>query len=131
MKSSNKFIAINHPSSLFEKQKVNKNGLIDDDVNNNKDLGSFKTIKRRELVCSEKAFLLQNVLSKEECDFYIAETEKKGFEDLGQVFPEDYRNNGRLLTLANDAATALFQRILPYLKETGYIFSFKKKKENF
>ncbi len=100
----NKFIEIEHPLSILKEE-------------NNPDLE--KRIKRRDLFCSENAFLLENVLTKEECDFYINETEKKGFERLSEFFPKEYRNNDRLLTLNQQVANKLFQRILPHLRELG------------
>lgn len=51
------------------------------------------------------AFLLENVFSKEECNDYIKETEKAGYDSLISEYPAEYRSNDRLLTIAPTEAS--------------------------
>ena len=41
------------------------------------------------------------MLSKEECEKYIKETENAGYDSLTSEYPAQYRSNDRLLTLSS------------------------------
>lgn len=46
-----------------------------------------------------RVFSLDNFLSNEECDYFIAQAEQCGFESLLNEYPEKYRNNERYVFL--------------------------------
>ena len=79
---------------------------------NFKEIDTFKTIKeniepnkfdpslRVDLkVESNIVFTVDNVLSHEECDYYIQQTNIKGYQDLTQQFEKDYRGSQTYLLL--------------------------------
>jgi len=54
-----------------------------------------------------RVFTVDDLLTKEECDFLIASLEKIGFtehSDLAAEYPPEYRNNERLIVLAQPLA---------------------------
>lgn len=67
------------------------------------------------------AFMLENVLSQEECELLINEAEAIGFEPAGlgksgkQVVVSDIRNSSRLITEDPVLAAHLFARLRPFL----------------
>eukprot|EP00730_Choanoeca_flexa_P004328 TRINITY_DN11660_c1_g5_i2.p1 TRINITY_DN11660_c1_g5~~TRINITY_DN11660_c1_g5_i2.p1 ORF type:complete len:751 (+),score=154.65 TRINITY_DN11660_c1_g5_i2:79-2331(+) len=62
-----------------------------------------------------RAVMLDKVFSPDECHAMIAQAEDQGFESLQHEFPEQYRQNSRLLVLSNEFADAIFARIQPLL----------------
>lgn len=70
------------------------------------------------------AFILYNVFTKEECDEWIALTEKSGYSEAlvnvgsGQVSMPNFRNSDRCIIDDVEMADKLFQRIKSYLPET-------------
>ena len=80
-------------------------------------------IKREELtnIPNSHCFILNNLLTPEECAFYIKECEKVGFSCLADEFPSHYRINDRVLTLSQEMADALFARMEPLLTRSDVI----------
>ena len=74
-------------------------------------------IERKDLtdIPNSHCFTLNNLLTAGECEFYIQECEKVGFQTLSSKFPAYYRVNDRVLTLSHEIANALFSRITPLL----------------
>lgn len=64
------------------------------------------------------AFILDNVLSREECAQYIAATEGIGYQSLEKIYPTQIRDNDRLLTSSPLDASVIFSRVLPHLRAT-------------
>ena len=85
--------------------------------------GRPTNIKREELVNipNGHCFILNNLLTPEECDFYIKECEKVGFSCLADQFPSYYRINDRVLTLSFEMADAIFARMEPLLTRNDVI----------
>lgn len=56
------------------------------------------SIRRKSIKIPDgRGFLLQNLLSFEECNFFIRQLEDEiGFEDMSQSYPTDYRSNDRV-----------------------------------
>ena len=84
----------------------------------------------RKGITNEKlAFVLDNVLSEEECKALIEETQEKGYEaallNVGygrQVLDTSYRNNTRCILDSEDQASWLWEKIKDYVPDTwkGY-----------
>ena len=68
---------------------------------------------------SKQAFVVENVLTPEECQHYIQECERVGFESLETIFPNRYRSNDRIISFSHLVAKTLFHRILPALSPSG------------
>ncbi len=64
----------------------------------------------------QSAFIVDNVLSGDECAHYIAACERVGYRSLEDEFPREYRSNDRVLTLAPPAVVdEVFARVLSAL----------------
>jgi len=64
----------------------------------------------------EQAFLLFNVLSPSECEYYIKTSEELGFKGL-TGYRSDYRNNDRVVAVGEEISKILFDRISKYVSE--------------
>jgi hypothetical protein len=62
----------------------------------------------------DRAFLIHNFLSKEECAYYINNIETLGLEDL--TYGKHYRNNTRCIALSNEISEYLWERLKPFIK---------------
>ena len=59
------------------------------------------------------AFVLDGVLTRDECAHYVRACERGGFHSLEREFPRDYRSNDRVLHLAPPAVVdELFRRLV-------------------
>ncbi|MBX9723817.1 MAG: hypothetical protein K2X81_20590, partial [Candidatus Obscuribacterales bacterium] len=82
------------------------------------------TLMRKQQVRADKVFLIRNFLSKQECDYFISQSEALGFEmapittSLGPVLYPEIRSNGRVMVDDPGLAVNLFERARPYLPET-------------
>jgi prolyl 4-hydroxylase len=79
---------------------------------------NFEPKKIKKVILEEEnknsPFLLYNVLSKEECDHFIKETEKLGYEeDFG--YSKNYRSNTRCIVKDQDSIDMIYQRIKDYV----------------
>lgn len=86
-------------------------------------------LKERELKPSRSvvphvdgAFILDDVLSREECDALIKEAEEKGFQSLEREFAKEDRDNERVMVLDGKLADALWHRISPCVTATDVLF---------
>ena len=93
-------------------------------LDRNNFLNPQQELKRRDLNQKKEAFIVDNVLTKDECIHYIQECERVGFESLEALFPQHYRSNDRIITLSHPIASSLFHRILPLLNPSGRIMIF-------
>jgi hypothetical protein len=51
-------------------------------------------LKREDFVVEDNTvFTVDNILSPEECDYYVEKTNKEGYQDLLQQYEKDYRGN--------------------------------------
>lgn len=69
----------------------------------------------------KECFLLYNLLSPEECEHYIKETEKIGYRGLSS-YTKSYRDNDRLIVEDEDLAKKIFERcksVLPLELDKG------------
>merc|ERR1711963_89184 len=68
------------------------------------------------------AFIVDNVMTKEDCDAWIAESEELGYEDalvntgVGQVNDLDYRISKRCIIDSHEKAEWLWDRIKDFIK---------------
>jgi hypothetical protein len=83
----------------------------------------------------EVGLLVENLLTPDECAFYVRHLDEAGMQPLAAgstssssasasgegEFPAHYRTSDRLLTLSPDAARALFERLLPCLRPSGVL----------
>ena len=70
---------------------------------------------------SVRAFTVENFLSLEECDELMRNCDDAGWwekDDIGNEYPENYRNNQRLITMNEDVAMNLFYRLIFHFEET-------------
>jgi len=63
------------------------------------------------------SFILRNVFSKEECNYYINEGEKLGYKPITGYFTKSYRDNLRIQVLHNKLADELWRRVKKYVPE--------------
>jgi len=68
-----------------------------------------------ELYEKEKAFLLYNVLSPSECEYYIKTAESLGLDSTPIANNPKYRNNARVVAKSQEVSSLIFSRIKPYL----------------
>ena len=85
-------------------------------------LGPLET-RQAEFVCldklpypDEEVFALENLLSTEECQSLIIDTEGIGYGETG--FPKEYRGNQRLKLLDQSLAESMWDRLRPHVPET-------------
>ncbi len=84
--------------------------------------GVVPEITRQDLdVRGARCFLLHGLLTADECQHYVAETERIGYSDLSGVFPPEYRSNDRILTLSEPLVEGLWRRIEPLLSRREVI----------
>ena len=62
------------------------------------------------------AFTIDNVLTKEECDAWIADSEKEGYEEAlintsTQVYDPTYRRSKRCIIDSNEKANFLWEKV--------------------
>jgi hypothetical protein len=65
-----------------------------------------------------RAFVLRKILSDDECEALIEETEKVGYanaDDIKFEYPESYRNNQRMIVISPMLAKTLWSRMQRYL----------------
>eukprot|EP01102_Stenamoeba_stenopodia_P002892 TRINITY_DN1277_c0_g1_i2.p1 TRINITY_DN1277_c0_g1~~TRINITY_DN1277_c0_g1_i2.p1 ORF type:complete len:282 (-),score=57.56 TRINITY_DN1277_c0_g1_i2:34-879(-) len=73
-------------------------------------------IERRQLQSyPDRGFVLYNVLTPEECKYFIDETERFGYDEL--CYRKDYRNNVRLVLRQEELAQLIFERVKPFLDQ--------------
>ena len=79
-------------------------------------------ITREDLhVRGARCFLLHSLLSPEECRHYIEDTERIGYSDLLDLFPPEYRNNDRVLSICEPLVEALWGRLQHHLTRSEVI----------
>jgi hypothetical protein len=64
-----------------------------------------------ETAIPNRAFIIRNVFSEQECQEIIEKTEQKGYGSLKDNYDESYRNNSRLTMEHNDLLLSLWNRI--------------------
>ena len=74
-----------------------------------------------ELGAGSRCFLLHGLLTREECRFYIEETERVGYSSLSDLFDSEYRSNDRLLSISEELAEGLYRRLEPYLERRDIV----------
>lgn len=61
------------------------------------DGSTWKTTRKDIQIPDGRGFLIQNLLTLEECDFFIHQLEDEiGFEDMSEKYPAEYRSNDRV-----------------------------------
>lgn len=77
---------------------------------------SDSSITREDLdVRGSRCFLLHSLLTPEECRHYIKDTERIGYSDLLDLFPPEYRNNDRVLSICQRLVDKLWARLQHHL----------------
>eukprot|EP01091_Cochliopodium_minus_P016899 TRINITY_DN6476_c0_g1_i1.p1 TRINITY_DN6476_c0_g1~~TRINITY_DN6476_c0_g1_i1.p1 ORF type:complete len:1102 (-),score=264.92 TRINITY_DN6476_c0_g1_i1:14-3127(-) len=56
-------------------------------------------------------FTIDNLLSEEECNYYIQQTNKVGYEDLSMQFEKEYRGSHTILVIDEDLSTGVWKRL--------------------
>eukprot|EP01080_Neovahlkampfia_damariscottae_P012143 gene12143-5634_t len=81
--------------------------------------GNFDTnTKRKNLkVENSRAFLLENFFSETECKFYIDQLENIGFKKVQNEYPQNYRNNERLILFSNELSGVITEKLFPFLNQ--------------
>jgi prolyl 4-hydroxylase len=75
----------------------------------------------KKTIIHDHVFLIEDFLSKEECDHLIAISEEIGFEEAkvqtggGEIFLKGARNNDRLMYINEQLAEEYWQRAKPFL----------------
>jgi len=82
-------------------------------------------ITEETLYADDRSLLtVSNILSPEECDAFIALTERAGYSLApiggGTLIRTEVRNNGRVMIDDPDLGTALWKRLARHLPETSY-----------
>lgn len=75
-------------------------------------------ITKLDLLPNGLAFVLENVLTKLECDQLIQQGESFGFKDLSGLYTQTYRNNKRVINFNDQLKEILWKRITNYLEST-------------
>jgi len=69
-------------------------------------------------VNGQRGVLLRNVLSKQECEFFIRQAEDLGLDSVGKAgYDVSYRNNDRVIATSEDVANMLLDRISPFIQQ--------------
>uniref|UniRef100_A0A7S4HZ99 Uncharacterized protein n=1 Tax=Vannella robusta TaxID=1487602 RepID=A0A7S4HZ99_9EUKA len=80
----------------------------------NEDLGVNRAAIEKIDIIAGKAFLLKNVLSPEECQCYIQQSEQAGYTELNVR----HRTNERVMLSSEELSAVCFQRIKPFIPES-------------
>jgi len=64
-------------------------------------------------IYGDRAFLLYNLLSEQECTYYINESERLGLDQL--TYDKRYRNNTRCTVLSPEISEAIWNRVKEYV----------------
>ncbi|GAM18569.1 hypothetical protein SAMD00019534_017440 [Acytostelium subglobosum LB1] len=62
------------------------------------------------------AFLVNDLMSREECAFYIEESLRKGYVTIEKEFPKEYRNNTRTLGKSKTLSAILWSRLQRHIR---------------
>ncbi|EGG16711.1 hypothetical protein DFA_07689 [Cavenderia fasciculata] len=90
-------------------------GLFSASDNNN---NNNSTTSRQDLnLQTSHGFLVHDMLSAEECDFYVKESESKGYRTIEKEFPKEYRNNLRYIGKNKDLSNILWKRLEQHFKK--------------
>jgi hypothetical protein len=75
--------------------------------------------KRIEFKISDQTggFIIENLFSRLECDYYIDLLEKIDYQDLSQEYPKEYRNNQRRIIFSKEWSGILTKRLFPFFKK--------------
>lgn len=65
-------------------------------------------------------WVIDGVLSEEECKGIIDICEKVGYYGIDHLYTKEKRNNDRSFIVSRESAELLFRRVLPYLHQTAY-----------
>jgi len=71
--------------------------------------------KEIELYDHGKAFLLYNVLSPSECEYYINKGEELGFGSVDLSYRKNYRNNDRVVAEATEVSKLIWERVKEHI----------------
>ncbi|KAL0486815.1 hypothetical protein AKO1_001153, partial [Acrasis kona] len=72
---------------------------------------------------SARCYHFKNVLKADECDYYIKSTEELGYESLEKEYPQEYRNNDRVLVRSFALAEELYKKT--FQKHLSNTFDFQ------
>lgn len=89
---------------------------------------AYKKIVREEVENLPGAFKLLNVLSKEECDKFIEQTESLGYlEDAAVSLPRSVRHNNNITWVIDDSThDVIWNRVKSFIYDNDKIFEGKK-----
>ena len=103
--SQKNFRDVQHPSSILSPNSTLSPAITRDDL----------------MVRGARCFLLHSLLSPEECQHYIKDTERIGYTDLLDLFPPEYRSNDRVLSICQPLVDTLWNRLQPHLTRSEVI----------
>lgn len=80
-------------------------------------LNNTDSIKKTDIKLSTElpCFILENVLTLDECEYLIRESKKIGYESLKTEFPQQERDNNRVLLNSEELASELWNRIKEFI----------------
>ncbi len=78
--------------------------------------------KRSEVAGVPGAFVVDGLLSEEECASLVAQTEQRGFRPLDKEFLAHERNNERVMVLDSELGHWLYERLQPCLTDDDVLF---------
>ena len=97
--SQKNFRDVQHPPSILSPSDTTTPAITREDLN----------------VHGSRCFRLHSLLSPEECQHYIEDTERIGYSDLLDLFPPEYRSNDRVLSICQPLVDTLWKRLNPNL----------------
>lgn len=65
-------------------------------------------------------FIIDGLLSPEECSALIQASTNAGYEELESVFPRSYRTSDRVMTFDSAAASMLYERLMQHMIRTDF-----------
>jgi hypothetical protein len=84
--------------------------------------GTVRSAQRENIdLPGSRCFLLHGLLTPEECAFYVEETERVGYSTLSDLFKSEYRSNDRLLSISEELADGLYERLESHLERRDII----------
>ncbi|MEX0597747.1 MAG: hypothetical protein WD512_14745, partial [Candidatus Paceibacterota bacterium] len=105
----------NHVKEFQEKLRKNLPYMLNDDNKNPKS-------KRVDLMINQKSnqylAVIHGIMTKDECEKYIKESEAQQFSSISNEYPTDYRSSTRLVTFSDKFGQEIFNRLQKHYKDT-------------
>eukprot|EP00026_Physarum_polycephalum_P003215 Phypoly_transcript_03225.p1 GENE.Phypoly_transcript_03225~~Phypoly_transcript_03225.p1 ORF type:complete len:786 (+),score=88.51 Phypoly_transcript_03225:55-2412(+) len=104
-----------HPISCFTSDRASNADQKREEVRFTSDtIMGVLSIPKTPITC----FTISNFLTAEECNYYIEQGMKMGFDKLIGEYPQHYRNSTRCLTRSEELAAKLFERLKAHFRRS-------------